>query len=217
MWITWWRRLSRYSCILTTFNRDSGFMLRWTWQLLLQQVWSTSNEIWGQTQHSSDSVHYLLGRIQLWTMLRYGYISRTDWVQVISQNNEDGDKVSLWRFRVFELSGTAVSQKRFIWSLFYVKALLLEFCTSVSCWFFKMVHPCCAWDSKDHRDSVAHSSSVIQYQPNNMFWSNGPLSGWQDWKTKYTILNWDGDLSLVHIFNINNRVEMRNFFGQVED
>jgi len=31
-------------------------------------------------------------------------------------------------------------------------------------------------------DSVEHGNSFIQYQPNNMFWSNGPLLGWQDWK-----------------------------------
>jgi hypothetical protein len=51
------------------FNRDSGFMLSWTWQPLLQQVWNTSNEIWVQTQHSLDSVCYLLGCIQQRTVL----------------------------------------------------------------------------------------------------------------------------------------------------
>lgn len=191
------------------FNRDGGFMLSRTWQPLLQQVWNTYNENLGQIQHSG-SIHYLLGHIQLWTRPQYGYISRQIECRVISQNAEDGDNVSLWNVRVFDLSGTAVSVRRFYWSSFYVKALSLELCIS-SCWFFKVFHPCCALDSKNHGDSVEHSNSVIQYQLNNKFWSIGPLSGWQNWKIHYTILNGDWDLSFLHIFIVYNRVELRNF------
>jgi len=50
-----------------------------------------------------------------------------------------------------------------------------------------------------------------------MFWSYGPLSGWQDWKIQDTVLNFYGDLSFLHIFVMNNGVELRNFLGQVED
>jgi hypothetical protein len=103
------------------FNRDGGFMLSWTWQHLLQQVWNTSNEIWGQTQHSSDSVRYLLGCIQLRTVLQYGYISRTDWVQVVSQNTEDGDKVSLWTFMCLNCLVRLSAEKDFFFNSVTVK------------------------------------------------------------------------------------------------
>jgi len=31
--------------------------------------------------------------------------------------------------------------------------------------------------------SIQHNNSFIQYQLNNMFRPNGPLSAWQEWKT----------------------------------
>jgi hypothetical protein len=39
------------------FNKDTGFVLNWTWQPKLNQSKNSSHENWGQVQKYVDSTH----------------------------------------------------------------------------------------------------------------------------------------------------------------
>jgi hypothetical protein len=122
------------------FNRDSGFMLSWTWQPLLQQVWNTSNGIWVQTQHSLDSTTYWVAssyKLCVGRGIQAGQIECKSYLKIIRMETKSVSEASMCLNCLVGLS----AKKDCIEFLFYVMALLLEFCTSLACWFFKMIHP----------------------------------------------------------------------------